>query len=36
VIVGPKGVTAGKAELKNRKTGQREELPFDQVALRFG
>ena len=36
VIVGPKGVAAGKAELKNRKTGQREELPFDQVAQRFG
>jgi prolyl-tRNA synthetase len=32
VIVGPKGVTAGKAELKNRKTGAREELPFGQVA----
>src|SRR5882762_8761433 len=36
VIVGPKGVAAGKAELKIRKTGQREELPFDQVAQRFG
>ena len=36
VIVGPKGVAAGKAELKNRKTGKREELPFDQVAQRFG
>jgi prolyl-tRNA synthetase len=32
VIVGPKGVAAGKAELKNRKTGNREELPLDQVA----
>src|SRR6478736_6825374 len=32
VIVGPKGVAAGKAELKNRKTGAREEVPFDQVA----
>jgi prolyl-tRNA synthetase len=36
VIVGPKGVAAGKAELKNRKTGKREEMPFDQVAQRFG
>jgi prolyl-tRNA synthetase len=31
VIVGPKGLAAGKAELKNRKTGNREELPIDQV-----
>ena len=36
VIVGPKGVAAGKVELKNRKTGAREELPLDQVAPRFG
>jgi prolyl-tRNA synthetase len=36
VIVGPKGVSAGKAELKNRKSGAREEVPFDQVASRFG
>ena len=36
VIVGPKGVSAGKAEVKDRKTGKREELPFDQVVQRFG
>jgi prolyl-tRNA synthetase len=36
VIVGPKAVAAGKAELKNRRTGKREEVPFDQVAQRFG
>ena len=36
VIVGPKGVAAGKAELKNRRTGAREEVAFDQVAQRFG
>ena len=36
VIVGPKGLAAGKAELKNRKTGAREEVPFDQVVSRFG
>jgi len=29
VIVGPKGVKAGEAELKNRKTGARETLSFD-------
>ena len=31
VIVGPKGVAAGKAEIKNRKTGEREEMPSEQV-----
>jgi prolyl-tRNA synthetase len=36
VIVGPKGVSAGKAEVKDRKTGKREEVPFDQVVQRFG
>jgi prolyl-tRNA synthetase len=36
VIVGPKGVAAGKAEVKDRKTGKREEVPFDQVVQRFG
>jgi prolyl-tRNA synthetase len=35
VIVGPKGLAAGKAEVKNRKTGQREELALDQVAPRL-
>ncbi len=36
VIVGPKGLAAGKLEVKNRRTGAREELPADQVAARFG
>ncbi len=40
VIVGPKGLAAGKVELKNRKTGAREELPAEQVlaqlTARFG
>jgi prolyl-tRNA synthetase len=36
VIVGPKGIAAGKVEVKNRKTGAREELPLDQVVARFG
>ncbi len=35
-IVGPKGLAAGKVELKNRKTGAREELALDQVVARFG
>ena len=36
LIVGPKGIAAGKIELKNRKTGQREEIPIDQAVDRFG
>jgi prolyl-tRNA synthetase len=36
VIVGPKGLAAGKVELKNRKTGAREELAPEQVLTRFG
>jgi prolyl-tRNA synthetase len=35
VIVGPKGLAAGKLEVKNRKTGAREELAADQVLARF-
>ncbi len=36
IIVGPKGLAAGKIELKNRKTGAREEVPIDQALSRFG
>ena len=36
VIVGPKGLAAGKFEIKNRKTGAREELAAEQVLARFG
>ncbi len=36
VIVGPKGLAAGKVEVKNRKTGAREELAPEQVLTRFG
>jgi prolyl-tRNA synthetase len=36
VVIGPKGIAAGKVEVKNRKTGVREELPLDQVVARFG
>jgi prolyl-tRNA synthetase len=35
VIIGPKGLAARKAELKNRRTGQREEVPLDHLAARF-
>ena len=35
VIVGPKGLAAGKLEVKNRKTGAREELAPEQVLARF-
>jgi len=35
-VVGPKGLAGGKVEIKNRKTGAREELPIDQVVARFG
>jgi prolyl-tRNA synthetase len=35
VIVGPKGLAAGKLEVKNRKTGVREELAADQILARF-
>jgi len=36
VIVGPRGVAAGEAEIKNRRTGERETLPLIAVAERFG
>jgi len=36
LIVGPKGVAAGKVEIKNRKTGAREEVPIEQALTRFG
>jgi len=35
VIVGPKGVKNGVAEVKNRKTGAREELSFDAVLAKL-
>lgn len=35
VIVGPKGVKNGVAEVKNRKTGEREELSFDAVLAKL-
>jgi prolyl-tRNA synthetase len=36
VIVGPKGVAAGKIEIKERKTGTRREVPIDQVLAAVG
>ncbi|TYR35165.1 proline--tRNA ligase [Mesorhizobium microcysteis] len=36
IIVGPRGVAAGEAEIKNRKTGERETIPLSAVAARFG
>jgi len=35
VIVGPKGLAAGEGEVKNRKTGDRESLPLDQIVARM-
>jgi prolyl-tRNA synthetase len=29
LIIGPKGVKAGEAELKDRKSGERETLPIE-------
>ena len=31
LIVGPRGVAAGKVELKRRATGERQTLPLDQA-----
>ncbi|WP_336056228.1 proline--tRNA ligase [Nitratireductor sp. CH_MIT9313-5] len=36
VVVGPRGVKSGEAEIKNRKTGEREALPLADVAKRLG
>jgi len=36
VIIGPRGLAAGKAEVKNRATGAREEIPLEDVISRFG
>jgi prolyl-tRNA synthetase len=36
VIVGPKGVAAGKIEVKERRTGARREVPVDQVLAAVG
>ncbi len=35
VIIGPRGLKDGIAEVKNRKTGERSNVPLDQVVERF-
>ena len=35
VVIGPRGLKDGIAEVKNRATGERENVPLDQVATRF-
>jgi prolyl-tRNA synthetase len=35
VIIGPRGLKDGIAEVKNRKTGERENVALDQVVARF-
>ncbi|TWG95441.1 prolyl-tRNA synthetase [Mesorhizobium sp. J18] len=36
VIVGPRGVAAGEVEVKNRVTGERENMSIEGVVARFG
>jgi len=35
LIVGPRGVAAGTLELKNRRTGDRQDLPADAALKRI-
>jgi prolyl-tRNA synthetase len=35
VVVGPKGIANGIVELKNRATGEKSELPFEEALKRF-
>ena len=35
VVVGPKGIAGGIVELKNRSTGEKQELPFEEALKRF-
>ena len=35
VIIGPRGIAAGTVELKNRRTGEREELSVDSALARL-
>ena len=35
VIIGPRGLKDGIAEVKNRKTGERENVAIDQLVARF-
>ena len=35
LVIGPRGLAAGTLECKNRRTGERQDLPFDAAASRF-
>jgi prolyl-tRNA synthetase len=35
VIIGPRGLKDGVAEVKNRKTGERENVTLDKIVERF-
>ena len=35
VILGPRGIACGTVELKNRRTGEREELSVDSALARL-
>ncbi len=35
LIIGPRGVKSGEAEIKHRRTGERETIPLDQAAARL-
>jgi prolyl-tRNA synthetase len=35
VVIGPRGLKNGIAEVKNRKTGERAEIPFENVPARL-
>ena len=35
VIIGPRGLKEGVAEVKNRKTGERENVALDGIVARF-
>ena len=35
LIIGPRGLAAGTVELKNRRTGEKIELPIDEAVARL-
>ncbi|HEX3953240.1 MAG TPA: His/Gly/Thr/Pro-type tRNA ligase C-terminal domain-containing protein, partial [Stellaceae bacterium] len=35
LIIGPRGLAAGNIELKNRRSGARQDLPLDTALTRF-
>ena len=36
IIVGPRGLKEGVAEIKERRSGERESVALDEVVARFG